>query len=186
MILSDGDIMSRLDDGSLVVRPLDDPEQQIQPGSIDVRLGTRFSQLPGRDVIRVDDPDLNGPEVEYELGSYVPLKPDDFLLATTLEYVEIPDDILSNVEGRSSIGRLAVEVHSTAGILDPGYKGEITLEISNNSKKTIMLKTGMRIAQLVFQELKNPAERPYGEDRGSKYQNQNGPQASKIAEDNEV
>lgn len=186
MILSDGDIKSRIENGDLVIRPMDNPEVQIQPGSVDVRLGTRFSRLPARNTVRVDDEQLTGPNVEYKVGSYIPLEPDDFLLGTTLEYIEVPDDVLGDVNGRSSLGRLAVEVHSTAGILDPGFKGEVTLEISNNSEKTIMLKSGMRVAQLVFQQLQTSADRPYGEGRNSKYQSQNGPQESKISLDNDI
>ncbi|MFB6094989.1 MAG: dCTP deaminase, partial [Halodesulfurarchaeum sp.] len=111
--------------------------------------------------------------------------PGDFVLGTTKERVEIPDDLIAHVEGRSSLGRLAIVVHATAGIVDPGYQGQITLELSNLGNAPVALRPGMRISQLTFTELTSPAERPYGEERGSKYQDQSGPQASRIQRDDE-
>ena len=112
------------------------------------------------------------------------LHPGDFVLGTTKEHVEIPHDLVAAVEGRSSLGRLAVIVHATAGWIDPGYHGEITLELSNLGAAPVALTPGMRVCQLVFTELKSRATRPYGEQRGSKYQDQKGPTASRIQEDN--
>jgi dCTP deaminase len=102
-----------------------------------------------------------------------------------MERVEIPPDLIAHVQGRSSIGRLAVVVHATAGIVDPGYRGQITLELSNLGTAPVALKPGTRISQLIFTELTRPAERPYGSERGSKYQDQSGPQASRIQGDEE-
>ncbi|MEF8807587.1 dCTP deaminase [Natronomonas sp.] len=190
MILSDADIRRRLTDGDLVVEPLDDPELQIQPASIDLRLGREFLEFQ-----RTNIPCIH-PNSEQEVDEYVDetyveegedfiLHPGDFVLGTTKERVEIPDDLIAHVEGRSSLGRLAVVVHATAGLCDPGYEGQITLELSNLGTAPVALTPEMRISQLTFTELKNPAERPYGAERGSKYQGQAGPQASRIQSDEE-
>jgi dCTP deaminase len=190
VILSDADIRRRLEDGSLEVAPLEDPDLQIQPASVDLRLGDRFLEFR-----RTNIPCIH-PESETEVGEYVSetvveehedfvLHPGDFVLGTTIERVSIPDDLVAHVEGRSSLGRLAVVVHATAGLADPGYEGQITLELSNLGAAPVALTPGMRISQLTFTELSSPAERPYGADRGSKYQGQDGPQASRIGGDPE-
>jgi dCTP deaminase len=190
MILSDADILRRLEEGDLVVEPLDDPDIQIQPASIDLRLGREFLEFQ-----RTNIPCIH-PNSEREVEEYVDetiveregefiLHPGDFVLGTTHERVEIPSDLIANVEGRSSLGRLAVVVHATAGLCDPGFRGKITLELSNLGMAPVALTPGMRISQLTFTELTSPAERPYGIERGSKYQDQGGPQASRIQGDRE-
>ena len=190
MILSDADILRRLEAGDLVVEPLDDPDIQIQPASVDLRLGREFLEFQHANIPCIH-PNTEDEVDEYveltevdEDGEYI-LHPGDFVLGTTHERVEIPDDLIAHVEGRSSLGRLAIVVHATAGLCDPGYKGQITLELSNLGTAPVALTPGMRISQLTFTELKTPAERPYGEERGSKYQDQSGPQASKIQGDRE-
>jgi dCTP deaminase len=190
MILSDGDIHSRLESGELVIEPLEDPELQIQPASVDLRLGKEFLEFEHANIPCIH------PQSEAEIEEYVTetvvdddkefiLHPGDFVLGTTMERVEIPDDLIAHVEGRSSLGRLAIVVHATAGLCDPGYQGQITLELSNLGAAPVALAPGMRISQLTFTELSSPAERPYGEERGSKYQDQSGPQASRIGGDRE-
>ncbi|MFB6130331.1 MAG: dCTP deaminase [Salinigranum sp.] len=190
MILSDTDLLARLGDGDLVVEPIDDVDLQVQPASIDVRLGREFLEFQ-----RANIPCIH-PNREQEVEEYVTetvvdegeefiLHPGDFVLGTTKERVEVPADLVAEVEGRSSLGRLAVVVHATAGFVDPGYRGQITLELSNLGTAPVALTPGMRISQLVFTELKSPAERPYGTGRGSKYQDQRGPQASRIRGDRE-
>jgi dCTP deaminase len=190
MILSDADILRRLEAGDLVVEPLDDPDIQIQPASIDLRLGREFLEFQHANIPCIH------PNSEQEVDDYVEetvvdaddeyiLHPGDFVLGTTHERVEIPDDLIAHVEGRSSLGRLAIVVHATAGLCDPGFSGKITLELSNLGTAPVALSPGMRISQLTFTELKTPADRPYGEERGSKYQDQTGPQASKIQGDRE-
>ncbi|WP_159904223.1 dCTP deaminase [Salinirussus salinus] len=190
MILSDGDILRRLEEGDLVIEPLGDLDLQVQPASVDLRLGRTFLEFQHANIPCIH------PESEQEVEEYVEetvvdeggefiLHPGDFVLGTTRERVAIPDDLIAHVEGRSSLGRLAVVVHATAGLADPGYQGQITLELSNLGTAPVALTPGMRISQLTFTELKNPAERPYGEERGSKYQGQSGPQASKIQGDRE-
>ncbi|WP_136717917.1 dCTP deaminase [Halorientalis salina] len=190
MILSDADILERLEKGDLVIDPLSDPEIQVQPASVDLRLGREFLEFQHANIPCIH------PNSEQEVDEYVDetyveegdefiLHPGDFVLGTTVETVEIPPDLIAHVEGRSSLGRLAIVVHATAGLCDPGYKGQITLELSNLGTAPVALTPGMRISQLTFTELKTPADRPYGEERGSKYQNQSGPQASKIQGDHE-
>lgn len=190
MILSDGDIRRRLEDGTLAIDPLDDPELQIQPASVDLRLGRTFLEFQ-----RTNIPCIH-PDSEDEIESYVSetivdegeefiLHPSDFVLGTTKERVEIPADLIAHVEGRSSLGRLAIVVHATAGLCDPGFKGKITLELSNLGAAPVALEPDMRISQLTFTRLTSPAERPYGAERGSKYQDQQGPQASRIGGDRE-
>ncbi|RAW46520.1 dCTP deaminase [Halorubrum sp. 48-1-W] len=190
MILSDADILDRLAEGDLVVEPLADVDQQVQPASVDLRLGERFLEFQ-----RTNIPCIHPTEAD-EVGEYVTettvpegeefiLHPGDFVLGTTTERVEIPDDLVAHVEGRSSLGRLAIVVHATAGLCDPGYKGQITLELSNLGTAPVALSPGMRVSQLTFTELKSPADRPYGSERGSKYQDQDGPQASRIGSDPE-
>ncbi|WP_254543253.1 dCTP deaminase [Halomarina pelagica] len=190
MILADVDILRRLEAGDLVVAPLDDPDLQIQPASIDLRLGREFLEFQ-----RTNIPCIH-PNSEQEVEEYVRetvvedgeefiLHPGDFVLGTTEERVEIPPDLLAHVEGRSSLGRLAIVIHATAGVVDPGYRGQITLELSNLGTAPVALTPGMRVSQLIFTEMKSPAERPYGSGRGSKYQDQAGPQASRIGGDRE-
>jgi dCTP deaminase len=208
MILSDGDILRRLEAGDLVIEPLEDTDLQVQPASVDLRLGREFLEFkrtnvacihPNRDeevadyVTKTSVPGTDGDQAtlsgydaddRFEENEFI-LHPGDFVLGTTIERVEIPDDLIAHVEGRSSLGRLAIVVHATAGLCDPGYKGQITLELSNLGQAPVALTPGMRISQLTFTELKNPSQRPYGSERGSKYQNQTGPQASKIQGDHE-
>ena len=190
MILSDTDILGRLADGDLVVEPLADVDQQVQPASVDLRLGERFLEFR-----RTNIPCIHPTEAD-EVGEYVSettvpegeefiLHPGDFVLGTTIERVEVPPDLLATVQGRSSLGRLAIVIHATAGIVDPGYHGQITLELSNLGTAPVALTPGMRVSQLIFTELTSPADRPYGSERGSKYQNQEGPQASRIGSDSE-
>ena len=164
-ILSDRDIWKYLDSGELVVNPCNDID--VQPASIDLHLDDDLKSITGS-VIPFDDEDC-----------YV-LKPQEFILGCTSEYVEIPDNLSGRVEGRSSIGRLGITAHITAGYIDPGFKGQITLEINNVSDKDFILKKNMNICQIVFETLTSPCIRPYGsEDLGSKYQDSEGTIASR-------
>jgi dCTP deaminase len=190
MILSDADILRRLEEGDLVVEPLDDPDIQSQPARVDLRLGREFLEFQHTNIPCIhpnseNEVDEYVEEVVVDEGEEFILHPGDFVLGTTHERVAIPDDLIAHVEGRSSLGRLAIVVHATAGLADPGFQGHITLELSNLGTAPVALTPGMRISQLTFTELKTPADRPYGEERGSKYQGQSGPQASKIQGDRE-
>lgn len=188
MILSDRDLKLRIESGSLVIEPLDDPELQIQPASIDLRLGNTFMvyKLPHVACIDSRDPmSVSGytEEIVIPNGGGFILQPGEFALGSTLERVSVPHDLVARVEGRSSIGRIAIVVHATAGFIDPGFDGEITLELSNLGRCAVKLYPGMRISQVVFHTMTSPSERPYGTARGSKYQGQRGPVASRLSAD---
>ncbi|HVY28604.1 MAG TPA: dCTP deaminase [Polyangiaceae bacterium] len=186
MILSDRDLRERLKRGDLVVEPLEDPELQIQPASIDLRLHSHFVVLRASRLPCLDPRDIPADateRIEVAQGDTFVLHPGDFVLGSTLERVRIPPDLVARVEGRSSLGRLAIVVHATAGFIDPGFEGQITLELSNLGRTAVKLYPGMRISQIVLQQMTSPAERPYGAARGSKYQGQMGPVASRISND---
>lgn len=185
MILSDRDLKARLADGSIGVEPLENPELQIQPASIDLRLGSRFVvyKLPHVPCIDPRDPDSVNrytETIDIAPDEAFVMQPGEFALGSTIERVRVPDDLVARVEGRSSIGRLAIVVHATAGFIDPGFEGEITLELSNLGRCAVKLYPNMRISQIVFHTMTSAAERPYGPARGSKYQGQGGPVASRI------
>lgn len=190
MILSDRDLEHRLDD-DLVVEPLLDPELQIQPASIDLRLGHEFVEFDRANVPYIkpetfdETNEKTTSDVFIDDGDEFILHPGDFVLGSTMESVEIPDDLVASIEGRSSLGRLAVVVHATAGWVDPGFCGTVTLELSNLGNTPVALSPGSRVAQLVLMNLTSEARRPYGVDRGSKYQGQQGPQMSRITDDDE-
>jgi len=186
MILSDTDIRARLAQGDLKVGPLEDEQLQIQPASIDVRLAHEFIVYRSNQVACLDPRDPRtiseaSQKVHLQEGGAFILHPGEFALGSTIEEVAIPHDLVATVDGRSSIGRLAVVIHATAGFIDPGFRGQITLELSNIGPIPVKLYPNMRVAQLVFHELKSPSTLPYGEEgRGSSYQDQRGPQTSKI------
>ena len=188
MILSDRDLRQRLADGSIGIEPLDQPELQIQPASIDLRLDTTFVVYRLPQVACIDPRDPHSVEETTERVVTTPetgfvLQAGAFALGSTYERVRVPADLVARVEGRSSIGRLAVVVHATAGFIDPGFEGQITLELANLGRVPVRLYPGMRISQIVFHTMTSPAERPYGAERGSKYQGQQGPIASRIGRD---
>lgn len=188
MILSDRDLRERLAKGDLVVDPLDEPDLQVQPASIDLRLGNEFLVFRAPHIPYIDPRDTETEDPTERIvipeGGVFVLHPGEFVLATTHERVRIPPDLVARVEGRSSLGRLAVVVHATAGFIDPGFEGHITLELSNLGRVPVALHPGMRVSQIVVHEMKSPAERPYGSPgRGSKYQGQRGPVSSRIARD---
>jgi dCTP deaminase len=190
VILSDRDILARLESGDLRIEPLADPATQVQPASVDLRLGTEFLEFQRANISCIH-PDRSAEVAEYVDETHVPegdefvLHPGDFVLGSTVERIAVPDDLVAHVEGRSSLGRLAVVIHATAGLADPGFEGHVTLELSNLGTAPVALSPGMRISQITFTELSSPAERPYGAERGSKYQDQTGPQASRIGADPE-
>lgn len=167
MILSDKDILDRLYTGDLVISPLDDPKHQVQPASVDLRLQNVECS--------VQNP-LSG-----AVGDGVKwlLSPGGFALATTVERVAIPPDLVAFVHGKSSLGRKGLFVEN-AGLVDSGFEGQITLELFNGSKESVLLTPGMKICQLVLQRLTSPADRPYGHpSRKSRYQGQVGVTPSK-------
>lgn len=181
MLLSDGDIRAELDSGRIGLDPLD--LAMVQPSSVDVRLD-RFFRLFDNHKYQHIDPSLDQPDltrlVEVEpAGSFI-LHPGAFVLGATFEVVSLPDSIAARLEGKSSLGRLGLLTHSTAGFIDPGFSGHVTLELSNVATLPITLWPGMKIGQLCFFQLSSPAEHPYGSEKyGSRYQGQRGPTASR-------
>lgn len=185
MILSDRDLRARLSEGDLVIAPLLDAELQIQPASVDLRLSNEFLVYDANRVACLDplDPEsiaASMTRTRVADGDAFVLHPGEFALGSTMERVKMPVDLVGVVDGRSSIGRLAVVVHATAGFIDPGFEGQITLELSNIGQIPVKLYPGMRLAQIVLHQMTSPAELPYGASRGSQYQDQTGPQASRI------
>jgi len=177
MILSDGTISKLIAEQQLVTSPLEDG--QVQPASIDIRLGTTFSVVEDsyRGFVTLDD------EIQYktiETDRYL-LLPGQFVLATTMEYVKLPNDVTAFVEGRSSLGRMGLFIQN-AGWVDPGFEGEITLELFNANRCGIELSAGRRVGQLVFARMDAPAVHPY---RG-KYQGQRGATGSRVFMDPEA
>src|SRR6187402_3742975 len=181
MLLSDRDIRAELDSGRVGLEPLD--LGMIQPSSIDVRLD-RFFRLFDNHKYPFIDPAADQPDltrlVEVAPGESFVLHPGEFVLGSTYEAVTLPDDIAARLEGKSSLGRLGLLTHSTAGFIDPGFSGHVTLELSNVANLPIKLWPGMKIGQLCIFRLSSPAEHPYGSAvYGSRYQGQRGPTASR-------
>jgi dCTP deaminase len=182
VLLSDKDIRAEIDGGRVVLDPYD--PGLIQPSSIDVRLDKYFRLFDNHKYPYIDpaqeQPELTRlVEVSEEEEGFV-LHPGEFVLGSTLETVTLPDDLAARVEGKSSLGRLGLMTHATAGFVDPGFSGHVTLEFSNVATLPIMLYPGMKIGQLAFFRLSSPAEHPYGSGPyGSHYQGQRGPTASR-------
>lgn len=182
MILSDRSIREALESGRIVVDPL--AEHALQPASIDIRLERHFRVFRSHRHAYIDirEP-VEGLTETEEVADDVPfvLHPGEFVLGSTLERVRLGDDIVARVEGKSSLGRLGLLVHATAGYVDPGWDGYLTMELSNVSNLPIRLYYGMKIGQLSFADLTTAADRPYGSaGLGSRYQGQVGPTASRI------
>jgi dCTP deaminase len=181
VLLSDGDIRKEVESGRLVLEPWD--AELLQPSSIDVRLD-RFFRVFNNSAYTHIDPAIQQDEltslVEAEGESPFVLHPGEFVLGSTLEVVTVPDDLAGRLEGKSSLGRLGLLTHSTAGFIDPGFSGHITLELSNVANLPITLWPGMKIGQLCLFRLSSPSEHPYGSAvYGSRYQGQRGPTPSR-------
>ena len=181
MLLSDGDIRKQLQEGRIGLEPLN--LELLQPSSIDVRLD-RFFRLFDNHKYPFIDPREQQDEltrfVEVQSDEAFILHPGEFVLGSTFEYVSLPNDIAARLEGKSSLGRLGLLTHSTAGFVDPGFQGHVTLELSNVATLPIKLWPGMKIGQLCFFKLSSPSENPYGSEKyGSRYQGQRGPTASR-------
>ena len=181
MLLSDRDILAEIDNGRVVLDPFE--RSMIQPSSIDVRLDKFFRVFDNHKYPHIDpaayQSDLTR-EVSVERGEEFILHPGEFVLGSTYERVTLPDDVAARLEGKSSLGRLGLLTHSTAGFIDPGFSGHVTLELANVATLPIKLYPGMKIGQLCFFRLSSPAENPYGSEKyGSRYQGQRGPTASR-------
>ncbi len=184
MILSDRSIREQINAGRIVIEPLD--PDGLQPSSVDLRIDRWFRVFRNHTMGHIDVKQ-NLEEltqlIEADDDNPFMLHPGEFVLGSTLERVEVPDDLVARLEGKSSLGRLGLLIHSTAGFVDAGFAGQLTLELSNVSSLPITLYPGMKIGQISFQEMTTPADRPYGSgELGSKYLNQRGPMPSRYWE----
>lgn len=192
MILSDHDIRKKISSGEICIESADGEHvTNINASSLDLRLG-RFFKIYNHSKKAILDP--RDPEsfkdvtklIEIEAEEPFIVQPGEFVLGVTLERIKIADDIVARVEGRSSLGRLGIIIHSTAGFIDAGFEGTITLEITNINRMPVALYPGMRICQLAFQLMSSKADVPYSKKPSAKYQGQNLPQESKITLDREL
>ena len=185
MVLSDHTIKEEIAKGRIVITPLG--EGCIQPASVDLHLDRnilifRNNRVPYIDIRKTNDR-LTDMLTMADDDPFM-LHPGEFVLGSTLEHVEVPDDLVARLEGKSSLGRIGLLIHSTAGYVDPGWKGHLTLELSNVSSLPITLYHRMKIGQISYLRLTTPADRLYGSaELGSKYQNQQDPTASKVHHD---
>ena len=181
MLLSDRDLLAEIDAGRFSLDPYD--KTLVQPSSVDVRLDRFFRVFENHRYSHIDpetqQDDLTKLVEADPEGPFV-LHPGEFVLGSTLEVVSLPDDLAGRLEGKSSLGRLGLLTHSTAGFIDPGFSGHVTLELANVANLPIKLWPGMKIGQLCIFRLSSPAEHPYGSEiYGSRYQGQRGPTPSK-------
>ena len=173
-VLSDATIRRLVAEGRIKVEPWD--PAMVQPASIDLKLGGSFRVFHNHTIKAIDlaaPPSDLTEHVEVPVGQEFVIHPTEFVLGRTAEVVELPDDVVARIEGKSSLGRLGLIVHATAGFVDPGFQGSLTLEITNFNSVPIVLRPGLPIAQLSFMALDRPAERPYGHpELGSHYHGQ--------------
>jgi dCTP deaminase len=181
VLLSDRDIRAEIDTGRVLLTPYD--EAMVQPSSIDVRLDKFFRTFSNHKYPVIDPREEQADLtelVEVPTDTSFILHPGEFVLGSTYEVVQLPDDLAARLEGKSSLGRLGLLTHSTAGFIDPGFSGHVTLELSNVATLPITLWPGMKIGQLCFFRLSSKSEHPYGSEKyGSRYQGQRGPTASR-------
>ena len=188
MILSDRDIKQTISEGRIVVNPPPNFEKQLGPCSLDLHLGNvmkafKSSPYPYLDLKRKVDTEELMDEIIVSEGDPFVLQPGAFVLAVTKETFKLPDDIMGRLDGRSSLGRLGIVVHSTAARFDPGWNGKAVMELGNLGPMPVILYEGMRVCALTFETLSSPAETPYGKKATDKYASQEKPQASKINEE---
>ena len=179
-VLSDRDIRAAIEAGEVVIKPYD--PQDLQPSSVDLHLDRRFRVFRNNRYAFIDvrspQPDLTEMISVADDEPFI-LHPGEFVLGQVLEWVELPDNLVSRLEGKSSLGRLGLLIHSTAGYVDPGWKGNLTLELSNVANLPITLYDGMKIGQISFQRMSSPVEVAYGDAKlGSRYRGQRDPTAS--------
>jgi dCTP deaminase len=185
MVLSDRDIKKALKSGKITIKPAPDLKEQLGSNSIDLRLGKVFRVFDYSKFAFIDPYNRQSSqevtkEIKVKNGERFIIHPGDFVLGTTIEYIEVPDDMVGNLEGRSSIGRLGVIIHSTAASIECGFRGNITLELANMGKMPVALYPGMRICSVSFVNLTSPAEVPYYKKKKAKYSGQKGPDESRI------
>ena len=185
MILSDRDIKKALLTGRIAISPALNLEEQLGSCSVDLRLGNAFrvfehSKKPYIDPSKKDYSNDITSEIILKDGEQFIMQPGDFVLAVTLEHVKIAPDLMGRLEGRSSLGRLGIVVHSTASTFDPGWDGKPVLELGNLGRMAVALTVGMRVCAMGFEELSTPADVPYGKKKNAKYKIQEGPIESRI------
>lgn len=188
MILSDRDIKKALKSGRIKITPKPDLKVQLGSCSIDLRLGRKFAVFNHAKYAYIDP---NNPKFLKKVMKNISVKgddpfilqPGDFVLATTEESFKLPNDLLARLEGRSSLGRLGIVVHSTASVFDPGWHGRVVMELGNLGRMPVALYPGMRVCALTFEELTSPVDVPYSKKKSAKYKKQQAPIASKIGED---
>lgn len=190
MILSDGEIKESLDSGDIVIDPLTDP-LQIQPSSVDLKLDEEFRIFKHTEKAFIDPKNDSSLAKYTELikvvdGKPFILHPGEFVLGSTKEYIKLPRNIVGRLEGRSSLGRLGVIIHSTAGYVDPGFHGKLTLEITNIGKMPVALYPGTRVCQISFYRMGRDALVSYDEKPDAKYLGQTSPEMSKVTKDREM
>ena len=190
MILSDSALHERIISGSIGLETESEYNllEQIGPASIDFRLGHHFKVYKRNKIATIDPQDTTTLEGMTELfhiptGDFFMLHPGQFVLGVTMETIRVPYDLVARCEGRSSLGRLGIVIHSTAGFIDPWFEGTITLEITNVNEVPIKLYPGMRFGQFAFQTIEGIVEQPYDKRKSSKYMHQNHPEESRIMED---
>ena len=186
MILSDRDIKKSIASGRIKITPKPDYKEQLGSCSIDLHLGHKFrvfkhSSYPYIDLKGSIDTNELMKEIVLKKDEPFIMQPGDFALVTTVESLELADDILGKIEGRSSLGRLGIIVHGTASIFDPGWVGKPTMELGNLGVMPVALYPGMRLCAFTFEELSSPVEIPYGKKKGNKYAGQTSPLASKLS-----
>lgn len=188
MILSDGDIRKYLKTGKIVITPKPVLTEVLGSCSIDLRLGNTFRVFDHSKVAYFDPFKKNfsgevTSEIKVKENEPFILQPGDFVLATTVESFTLPDDLLARLEGRSSLGRLGIVVHSTASIFEPGWRGKVVMELGNMGRMPVALYPGMKVCALTFEELKSPAEVPYNRKKSAKYIGQDSPLESRLGEE---
>jgi len=187
VILSDRDIKKAIKQGKIKIAPKIDYKTQLGSCSVDLRLGNVFRVFNHSKCAYIDlrekiQKNLTKKVVVKKNEPFI-MQPGEFVLASTLENIELPDDLLARLEGRSSLGRLGIAIHSTAAIFDPGWRGKVVMELGNFGKMPVALYPGMRICSLTFEKLTSPAEVPYYKKKGAKYIDQKEPTPSKISEE---
>lgn len=187
MVLSDRDIKKYIEEGMIKFNPSVDLSAQLGSCSVDLRLGYKFRIFEHSRFAYIDPQNPKSEDVTKEVivASKEPfiLQPGDFVLATTIESFTLPDDLLARLEGRSSLGRLGIVVHSTASIFEPGFSGTVVMELGNQGRMPVALYPGMRVCALTFEKLSSPAQIPYSKKKTAKYMGQSFPEPSKISQD---
>ena len=188
MVLSDRDLKRALQEKTIVISPAPDLATQLGSCSIDLRLGNEFRIFDHSKYPFIDpyEKNYNGDvtrEITLKKGEKFIMQPGDFVLAVTLEHVKIAPHLMGRLEGRSSLGRLGIVVHSTASTFDPGWDGKPVLELGNLGRMAVALTPGMRICSFSFEQLSSPAEVPYTKKKNAKYVGQKGPDESRIHRD---